>query len=293
MDDELRMKLADLGSPEALAACIIEHFPEVQLPVALEPIATAVGIVEIAGQDTDSFEGVLITDAAKSRGSIAYNAASSVQRRRFTIAHELGHFLMPLHGANAQCVKTDMGVFVTKDASLRREAEANRFAAALLMPRRLFQTTSRRLGEPEVEHILALADLYAVSKEAAVRRYVELCDDPCAVIFSQNGVVRRTYKTANLPAISLRRDTSLPRQCASMQNSHLVGRISECTETEPSLWFNDTRRFRSATLFEQFLDQANGHCMTMLTVDSQADEDDESVDEEGELQRSWVPQFRR
>ena len=65
MDDELRMKLADLGSPEALAACIIEHCPDIDIPVPLEPIAKAVGILEIIGQRTDGFEGVLITDSAK------------------------------------------------------------------------------------------------------------------------------------------------------------------------------------------------------------------------------------
>jgi Zn-dependent peptidase ImmA (M78 family) len=292
MDDELRMKLADLGSPEALAACIIEHCPDIDIPVPLEPIAKAVGIFEIIGQRTDGFEGVLITDSAKSTGSIAYNEASGLKRRRFTIAHELGHYLMPLHGANAQCVKTDMGVFATKDASLRREAEANRFAAALLMPRGLFLAAARRLGEPEVQHIVTLADEYEVSKEAAVRRYVELCDDPCAVIFSRHGVAGHIYKTANLPFISLRYDQPLPRQCASIQPTHAPETISECLETEPGLWFDDTRGFRSASLYEQFLDQAGGYRMTMLTVDGEIDEN-EDLNEQDELEKSWTPLFRR
>jgi len=286
------MKLADLGSPEALAACIIGHFQDIDIPLPLEPIANAVGIFEIIGQRTDSFEGILVTDSAKSTGSIAYNEASSLKRRRFTIAHELGHYLMPLHGANAQCVKNDMGVFVTKDASLRREAEANRFAAALLMPRGLFLAASRRLGDPEVTHIVTLADEYGVSKEAAVRRYAELCDDPCAVIFSRHGVTGHIYKTANLPFIGLRYGQPLPRQCASMQPTHAAGRISECIETEPGLWFEDTRRFRSASVYEQFLDQADGYRMTMLTVDGDIDED-EDINEQEEIETSWTPVFRR
>src|ERR1700676_312683 len=146
MNDELRMKLSDLGSPEALAACIISHIPDIEVPIPLTRLAEAVGIVQIIGQQTGSFEGVLVTNSAKSTGSIAYNEASRPERRRFTIAHELGHFLMPLHGPNAQCAKVDMSILTTKDSNRAREAEANRFAAALLMPRELFLRDMRRLG---------------------------------------------------------------------------------------------------------------------------------------------------
>jgi hypothetical protein len=43
MDDELRMKVADLGSPEALADCIIGRYFDIEIPVPLEQIAYAVG----------------------------------------------------------------------------------------------------------------------------------------------------------------------------------------------------------------------------------------------------------
>lgn len=185
-----------------------------------------------------------------------------------------------------------MGVFATKDASLRREAEANRFAAALLMPRGLFLAAARRLGEPEVKHIVTLADEYEVSKEAAVRRYVQLCDDPCAVIFSRHGVARHIYKTANFPFISVRYGQPLPQQCASIQPTHTPETISECLETEPGLWFDDTRGFRAASLYEQFLDQVGGYRMTMLTVDGEIDEN-EDLNEQDELEKSWTPLFRR
>jgi hypothetical protein len=135
MDDELRMKLADLGSPEALADSIIAHYPAIEIPIPVKRIAKAVGILDIVGQTTGSFEGVLVTTAAKGTGSIAYNNASRIERRRFTIAHEIGHFLIPWHDASAQCASADMGVLKSQDARRSKEAEANRFAAALLTPR--------------------------------------------------------------------------------------------------------------------------------------------------------------
>ena len=49
------------------------------------------------------------------------------------------------------------------------------------MPMKLFLRDMRQLGAPEVEHIAKLASDYEVSKEAAVRRYTDLSDEPCAV----------------------------------------------------------------------------------------------------------------
>lgn len=286
------MKLADLGSPEALAACIVSHFPDIEVPIQLPCIAEAVGIVQIIGQQTGSFEGVLVTDSAKSTGSIAYNDGSRPERRRFTIAHELGHFLMPLHGTSAQCAKADMGLLAAKDSTGAREAEANWFAAALLMPRERFLRDMRGLGDPEIGHIVKLAGDYEVSKQAAARRYTSLCDDPCAVIFSQYGTARQLYKTDDFPFVSVVKDQPLPRQCVSAQGRHQPGQVSDCSEVTPEFWLGDARRLRGSALYEQYLDQANGYRMTMLTMDRAIADDDDS-DEDEELRESWTPRFNR
>lgn len=291
MDDALRMKLADLGSPEALADCIIDHFSEINIPIPLSRIAVAVGIIEIIGKATDSFEGVLITDPAKARGSIAYNDASRPERCRFTIAHELGHFLLPLHGPGAQCVMADMGVIKSKDANRAREAEANRFAASLLMPQKFFVRDIRRLGVPETEHIVKLADDYEVSKEAAARRYTDLCDHMCAVIFSQRGKFRYSCKTTNFPFIDLRRDQPLPANSISARQDATPGQMSEWSETAPEVWIDVPPKFRGKVLYEQFLDQTNGYRLSMLTIDDAPDNDE--PDEDEELEESWTPRFRR
>jgi hypothetical protein len=292
MDEALRMKLADLGSPEALADCIIDHFPGIAIPIPLPRVAEAVGIIEIIGQKTDSFVGVLVTNSAKTTGSIAYNDASQPERRRFTIAHELGHFLLPLHGANAQCAKIDMGILSTDDPKRAREAEANRFAASLLMPRALFMGHMRQLGDPEIAHIVKLARDYEVSKEAAARRYTDLCDDPCAVVFSRHGIVRYCCKTKSFPFIEIRKDQPLPRQSASAQATYDPGQISDWSETVPEIWVRDSRRLRDKMLYEQYLDQMDGYRLSMLTIDGALDDDDDP-DEDEELEESWTPRFRR
>ncbi len=285
------MKLADLGSPEALADCIITHYPAIEIPIPLKRIAEAVGIVDIIGQLTSSFEGALVTTAAKGTGSIAYNIASRIERRRFTIAHEIGHFLIPWHDASAQCATTDMGVLKSPDTRKNKEAEANRFAAALLTPPVLCTRDIRCFGSPETEHVLALATKYRVSKEMAARRYTELCDHVCAIVFSHRGAIRYFVKSRSCPFLDVTKGNPLPPGSLSARARGQPGHLSEWTETAPEIWFGATRRTIGKMIYEQFLEQLNGYRLTMLTIDDMPDEDE--PDEGQELEEGWAVRFRR
>lgn len=283
------MRLEDHGSPEVLANCIVDHFQSLDIPVPIEQIAVAVGILSINGIASDNFEGLLVTDASKLHGSIAYNAGSPEERRRFTIAHELGHFLIPTHRENAQCGRAELGVVKSTDPRKVKEAEANRFAACLLMPRNDFLRAMRQLGAPETEHLLKLAARYRVSKEAAARRYTELCEDSCAVVFSHNGTVRSTCKSSEFPFLSVRNGDSMPRKSVSRRVGLSVGKMSSWADATPETWTE--RALSGKTLCEQFLQQSNGYGMTMLTVEADNDAND---DDEDQVSHSWgLPTFRR
>jgi IrrE N-terminal-like domain len=68
----------------------------------------------------------------------ALEARRSPGRRRFTIAHELGHWRLHSEGAGAHtrfCRSDEVGASEAEARAARQiEREANRFAAALLMP---------------------------------------------------------------------------------------------------------------------------------------------------------------
>lgn len=291
MDDELRMFLADHGSPEALATCIADNFKGMRVPVSVEEVAHAVGIIEVNGISSSNFEGILVTDGAKTKGTIAYNDGSLLERRRFTIAHEIGHFLIPTHNASAQCAKADMSIVKSADARKSKEAEANRFAACLLMPAKLYLADMRKLGAPETEHILRLASRYCVSKEAVARRFTDLSEHSCAVIFSLNGMVRSYCKSANFPFLTVKPKEPLPSGCLSATVKLTAGAMSAWAEAAPEMWMD---RFpRGQTVCEQFLQQANGYGMTMLTLDD-AEEGRTEEDDKDLVERSWAPpRFRK
>ncbi|WP_126967267.1 ImmA/IrrE family metallo-endopeptidase [Xanthomonas arboricola] len=95
---------------------------------------------------------------------IRVNRHDSVVRQRFTVAHEIAHFL--LH-------KNHIGGGISDDALYRsslsdvREAEANRLAADILMP---FEVVRRELkardGLGDQQKIVELAQFFGVSEVA-------------------------------------------------------------------------------------------------------------------------------
>jgi len=289
-DDELLMKLADLGNPEALAEAIVSHYPNFKIPADLNAIATAVGIVEIVESDSASFEGLLVTDRAKTVGSIAYRANGLPERARLTIAHELGHFLIPTHGDRAQCGKQELGTMVSANSVLSKEVEANRFAVSLLMPKKIFLRAMRDFGSPETEHIPALGRRFGVSKEAAGRRFAELTDHACAIVFSENSTVRYSVCSAAMPQLIVRKGDPLPADSISGRARLSEGTMSDWTDAEQGWWLRGDGRRTGRCLSEQCLAQQNGFRLTMLTLDEVAEEE---AEEHEALEDSWTPRFRR
>ena len=95
-------------------------------------------------------------------------AARSRGRRRFTIAHEIGHFV--LHAARSQEAATSFCRGSDLERSDSIEGEANRFAAALLMPEPLLEQEASSYGC----NISLLAERFAVSVPAMKLRLLTL-----------------------------------------------------------------------------------------------------------------------
>jgi hypothetical protein len=146
---------------------------------------------------------------------------------------------------------------------------------ALLTPTTLFARDIRRFGSPETEHILALATKYQVSKEMAARRYTELCDHVCAVIFCRRGVVRYFPRSRTCPFLDIAKGDPLPPGSLSARRGDQPGHLSEWTETAPEIWFDATRWVAGKVIYEQFLEQQGGYRLTMLTIDDGPDEDED------------------
>lgn len=108
-------------------------------------------------------------------------------KRRFAIAHELGHF--ELHKDNSKTNICNDRDFLNWYREKIDEIEANIFAVELLMPLDLFRKLCPR-DVPNFNLISNLAAEFNTSLTATAFRYVEKGYFPCALVASIDGRMR-------------------------------------------------------------------------------------------------------
>lgn len=147
-------------------------------PIQVEAMAWNEGIQVARTVSQGEESGFLLRDSQ--RTLIGLNASNSPNRQRFTIAHELGHWL--LHKGKPLIV--DHAVRINKRNNLsstatdREEIEANAFAAALLMPAAMLYTELNKevaAGNNTVDRLIdRLASTFEVSSDAMRYRLANL-----------------------------------------------------------------------------------------------------------------------
>jgi hypothetical protein len=102
--------------------------------------------------------------------------------RRFSIAHELGHFVLLHPSMPAHTLHAGYGA---RPALNERdyEAEANAFASELLMPHVLLAQTCD-VSPVDLGVSWQIARAFGVSILAAARRFTELSPERCAAVFT-------------------------------------------------------------------------------------------------------------
>lgn len=131
------------------------------LPIPIDKVAEKCGLKVIEFDFPDSCSGIL----KKERGVIGVNKNHHVVRRRFTIAHELGHFLLG-HGIG----KEEDVIDDDFDKPQYNEKEANLFASCVLMPKDLLKEEVKK-GPIDLKR---LAPAFNVSEQAMTIRLLEL-----------------------------------------------------------------------------------------------------------------------
>ncbi|MEO5494656.1 MAG: ImmA/IrrE family metallo-endopeptidase [Sphingomonas sp.] len=284
-----RLDLDGLGSPLAIAAGIHKFAGDLPTAVPVEALCGQLDILSVTEFDTEGFEAALIMDANKAAGSILVAAGRSRKRRRYSVAHELGHFLIPTHMPDAshgfECSLDDLHLLDVKEQDRRRrvEAEANRFAAALLMPLPRIRTAcaSRR---PSLVEVVRLADEFDVSKEAMARSYVEAHREALAVILLKHDRIVRIYRNERLfPWIVPRVGDVIPAGSMASSSELHPGQFSQVEECDPGTWLGDSGTRRVELLTEHLLAQRDGFAMLLLHAEL-GDEDE--ADDENETFRA-------
>jgi Zn-dependent peptidase ImmA (M78 family) len=197
----------DFWRAEDQAADVLAKRKLSALPIDPFAIATGEGI-ECKKLRGSGVSGCLC--GAGDAFSIFYNdSIANDGFRRFTVAHELGHYFLEGHykhifaDGNSRHV-SDGGY--SSDDPIEREADA--FAAALLMPPGQFRSACVGVV-PGLKAIETLAQKCVTSLTAKAIRYAHLSDDPIAVIGSKDNRVQFTFMSDPLQQ---RRDLTWPKK---------------------------------------------------------------------------------
>jgi Zn-dependent peptidase ImmA (M78 family) len=274
-----RLDLDGTGSPMGLVTKILQKEKALPIPVPIEDLALQLDIEKIAALETEGFEGGLLTDENRTTGIILVNEAAQAGRRRFTIGHELGHFLMlmhkPVEAGKFLCSREDMRRWTSdqNDRYARMEVEANQFAALLLMPPPTLRKFIQQKGSPDLQHVVELAKHFNVSKEAAARAYAQYHDEIIAIIVTQNDLVIRAHRSPKFPRISAPFGKRVPVGSVYHRRSLQRQVAGDVVDTVADTWIEVEYGQRAPELFEQVYLQQGGFALIMLWVEM-PDEDD-------------------
>ena len=169
-------------SPAAqLAVLITQRFVK-NAPPDLATLCEVLGL-RVREVPARGFDGALVRSRTAQKGIIAIKASLREKaRKRFTIAHEIGHFVLPHHRLlKTVCDERKIDSF---DVRLNRpEVEANEFASELVLPSAILARTFN-LSIFSLSQISAVASSFETSLTATIRCFLRLTALPCAMIWS-------------------------------------------------------------------------------------------------------------
>lgn len=139
-------------------------------PVPLDRIVRAAGVIVQYAPFDDELSGMAFIK--NGHPMIGVNSLHATTRKRFTLAHELGHIILHRDVLETSGVHVDRGILrrdsLASEGTDDREIEANNFAAELLMPEPLLAAAldGRNLDFEDEEAVRALAKRFNVSATA-------------------------------------------------------------------------------------------------------------------------------
>jgi len=128
-------------------------------PVSLRDVVSALNL-ELVQKTREPFACEAALEPLGDSFAIIVQGDSGERRRRFTIAHEIGHFVLHPHHQ-----RSERGGSVN-EAGRAEEREADAFAAELLMPEDLVRQAVAEQGADAAR----LADRFDVSRQAMQHR---------------------------------------------------------------------------------------------------------------------------
>lgn len=282
------MALNDGWKSENRAAEVLKELQITSLPVDPFHIAERRDILVQENPSLSSGISGCLMKMGDDFGIIYSSRFSSEGFKRFTVAHELGHYFMDGHALHlfpsGQGMHHSESGFISKD-SYEREADA--FAAALLMPKQFFKDAIAKAGQG-LDGIEYLSNLCGTSLTATAIRYATLCEDDVAVVCSTGNKIDFSVMSDSLrsrPNLTwIRKGTGLTANCPTAKFNNDSENVLSGRRTHDTADLGDWFTGGDGEVIEDIVGLGEyGRTLTILTVDEQdssPDPDDAPENEE-------------
>lgn len=219
------------------------------------------------GSMGSSIDGMLVKHDAKDEWAIFYNTdVVHPGRKNFTLAHELGHYMVHRQALNKtkfECGEEDM--LDENQQGIDIEAEANAFAANLLMPNHDFraQADGQKFSIDLIQHC---ANRYGVSLTAAVLKWLEFTKKRAIGLLSEEGFMH--WSKSSNSAFRSGRYFATKKNCVEIPELSLAAEEQYSAEArngvrhEPDIWFPGEEVIEHSIYSEEY-----GKTLTILVLD--------------------------
>lgn len=229
---------------EKMAARLLDRH-NLKPPYDLEALAVKYATVELHHFPLEA-DGITIGIGGEEKPQIIINSNSPETRRKFTLAHELGHIIIPWHTGT---IVSHLGKIETNAEYREMESEANQFAAELLIPSNWIHEKERNFSCVE-QLIKSILDDTRASRDAVLIKIFNTIELPiiCAQLDGEGKIIdyylsSRSPTSASLIGRSV--DEEKIFSTSKLEESFELGDRSykawvfsnnEFVETDPRTW---------------------------------------------------------
>ena len=234
--------------------------------MTIEDIAWDRGVVVSSGNSTEAKQGWCV----RARGGVirVRAGAGETGRRRFGVAHELGHWELHQESQWLACSAADLRDYKNSP----QEAEANTFAAELLMPTCHVRERCEK-SIPSLELVKAVADEFQVSLTAAGIRVIHLTKQECILVASKDRKVSWWVPKGDCFGVWLRQGQILSQDSLAWHAFDGSVGAAEAEDMLPDAWFpNRPAGIEFGVSEQSMLLTSYGVVLTILTL-GDAEED--------------------
>lgn len=215
----------------------------------LDGLCSRLGL-RVRQKEFDGFDGILLRSKNSQKGIIGVNVGIREEsRKRFTVAHEIGHFVIPHHREIASAC--EVGTIESFSRRLATpELEANEFAAELLLPG-ADVSGQLDLDNSSLSRISVVANDFETSLSATTWRFLDLTGKACAMVLSREG--RGAWYRTNdaLPYLMPLKSLPSPVSFAGrLFGGETFPEGAGMQEVDADTWFYPSQATRIGTLYE-------------------------------------------